>query len=89
MIVIGCPKDGIIEAAALRADECTPVPDPLIPLIVPAIPDQPLTEAELERLDTFLAACKGGKAMNIEQLDGFFAALIVGPDLLPPQVRNG
>jgi uncharacterized protein len=51
---------------------------------VPSIPHQPLTEAELERLDTFLAECKGGKAMNIEELDGFFAALIVGPDLVMP-----
>jgi uncharacterized protein len=48
------------------------------------IPHQPLTETELEHLDRFLAKCKGGKAMNIEELDGFFAALVVGPDLVMP-----
>jgi Uncharacterised protein family (UPF0149) len=36
--------------------------------------------------------CKGGKAMNVEQLDGFFAALIAGP-VMPseyyPEVFGG
>jgi len=39
-----------------------------------------LTQPELDHLGQFLKNCKGGKAMNIEQLDGFFAALIAGPD---------
>ena len=38
--------------------------------------------------------CKGGKAMNLEELDGFFAALVAGPETgLPseyyPQVFGG
>lgn len=44
----------------------------------------PLTDAELERLAEFLGRCKGGRAINIEELDGFFAALIVGPGLVMP-----
>src|ERR1035438_10346727 len=45
---------------------------------------EPLTDAELDRLGDFLKSCKGGRAMNIEQLDGFFAALIAGPEAVMP-----
>jgi uncharacterized protein len=45
---------------------------------------EPLTKDELERLDGFLKDCKGGKAMNVEELDGFFAALIAGPEPVMP-----
>jgi uncharacterized protein len=45
---------------------------------------EPLTDPELDRLAEFLRACKGGKAMNIEELDGFFAALIAGPETVMP-----
>jgi hypothetical protein len=43
----------------------------------PFTQNDPLTDAELDRLGEFL---KGGRAMNLEQLDGFFAALIAGPE---------
>jgi hypothetical protein len=43
-----------------------------------------LTDAELDRLSDYLKSCKGGRAMNIEQLDGFFAALIAGPETVMP-----
>jgi uncharacterized protein len=43
-----------------------------------------LTDAELDRLGDFLKGCKGGKAMNVEALDGFFAALIAGPETVMP-----
>jgi uncharacterized protein len=43
-----------------------------------------LTDAELDRLAEFLSKSKGGQTMNIEQLDGFFAALIAGPEVVPP-----
>jgi uncharacterized protein len=46
--------------------------------------NEPLTEAELDRLGDFLKNCKGGRAMNIEVLDGFFAALIAGPENVMP-----
>src|ERR1700693_4799966 len=46
--------------------------------------NEPLTESELDHLGRFLKNCKGGKAMNIEELDGFFAALIAGPEIVPP-----
>lgn len=49
---------------------------------------EPLDDAELDRLGDFLKSCKGGKAMNIEQLDGFFAALIAGPDTVMPREYN-
>jgi uncharacterized protein len=45
---------------------------------------EPLTDVELNRLGDFLKSCKGGRAMNIEQLDGFFAALIAGPETVMP-----
>ncbi|KAA8686811.1 YecA family protein [Pseudomonas caricapapayae] len=44
---------------------------------------QALTEAELDRLTGFLDAI-GSPAMNIEMLDGYFAALICGPEMVPP-----
>ena len=46
--------------------------------------NEPLTDAELDRLAEFLKNCKSGKGMNIEQLDGFFAALIAGPESVMP-----
>jgi len=51
----------------------TPFPNP-----------DPLTPAELDRLGDFLKGCKGGRAMNVEALDGFFAALIAGPETVMP-----
>jgi uncharacterized protein len=51
-------------------------------------PNEPLTDAELDRLGKFLRACKGGRAMNVEQLDGFFAALIAGPETVMPSEYN-
>ena len=46
--------------------------------------NEPLTDAELDRLGDFLKGCKGGRAMNVEVLDGFFAALIAGPETVMP-----
>lgn len=46
--------------------------------------NEPLTDAEFDRLADFLKSCKGGKAMNLEELDGFFAALIAGRDVVMP-----
>ena len=45
---------------------------------------EPLTDDELDRLSDFLSSCKRGNAMNLEELDGFFSALIAGPDLVMP-----
>jgi uncharacterized protein len=50
--------------------------------------DEPTTDAELDRLGDFLESCKGGRAMNVEELDGFFAALIVGPEVVMPSEYN-
>jgi uncharacterized protein len=46
--------------------------------------NEPLTDTELDRLGDFLKGCKGGRAMNVETLDGFFAALIAGPETVMP-----
>jgi uncharacterized protein len=48
------------------------------------IQNDPPTDAELDRLGDFLKGCKGGEAMNLEELDGFFAALIAGPETVMP-----
>jgi len=50
--------------------------------------NEPLTDAELDRLGDFLKSRKGGKAMNLEELDGFFCALIAGPEPVMPSEYN-
>ena len=50
--------------------------------------NDPLTDGDLDRLGDFLKGCKGGKAMNVEALDGFFAALIAGPETVMPSEYN-
>jgi uncharacterized protein len=47
--------------------------------------NEPLTDAELDRLGDRLEGCGGGRAMNVEELDGFFAALIAGPETVMPR----
>ncbi|AYL27732.1 YecA family protein (plasmid) [Xanthomonas citri pv. citri] len=44
---------------------------------------QPLNDAQLDRLGDFLEGV-GAPAMNLEMLDGFFAALICGPETVLP-----
>jgi uncharacterized protein len=44
----------------------------------------PLIQAELDRLDDSLGRINDGNAMTLEELDGFFCALICGPELVPP-----
>ena len=46
--------------------------------------NEPLTDAEIDRLGDFLKSCKGAESMNLEELDGFFAALIAGPETVMP-----
>jgi Uncharacterised protein family (UPF0149) len=50
----------------------------------PAVNLQPLTDAELDKLADVLKRFGDKRAMNLEMLDGFFAALICGPDDVPP-----
>jgi uncharacterized protein len=45
---------------------------------------QPLTETELDQLSAVLARFGDERSMNLEQLDGFLAALICGPELVAP-----
>jgi len=45
---------------------------------------EPLTKSERKCLGDFLKRCQGGKAMNLEELDGFSAALVAGPELVMP-----
>ena len=47
---------------------------------------QPLTDAEFDRLSGFLERLDDKRSMNLEQLDGFLAALICGPgNVLPSE----
>lgn len=46
--------------------------------------DEPLTDAEYDRLETLLSLSDSEEAMDLEEMDGFFAALICGPELVPP-----
>src|ERR1035437_3487423 len=46
--------------------------------------NDPLTDAEFDRLGEFLKGCAGGKNMNVEELDGFFAALVASPEVVLP-----
>jgi uncharacterized protein len=48
-----------------------------------ATTQQPLSDDELDRLGQFLGEI-GVPAMNMESLDGYFAALICGPDMVLP-----
>src|ERR1700730_13824735 len=45
---------------------------------------QPLTDAEFERLSGILGRFDNKQPMNLEQLDGFLAALICGPEIVRP-----
>lgn len=45
---------------------------------------QPLTDDELDRLSSVLVRFGDKRAMNLEQLDGFLAALICSPDIVQP-----
>jgi uncharacterized protein len=45
---------------------------------------QPLTDAEFERLSGVLGRFDNKHQMNLEQLDGFLAALICGPEIVRP-----
>jgi uncharacterized protein len=52
--------------------------------MTPFTQNEPLTDAEIDRLGDVLKNCKGGGAMNVETLDGFFAALIAGSEAVMP-----
>ncbi len=45
---------------------------------------QRLTDNEFDRLDELLFRSGGEGALNLEELDGFFAALICGPEIVMP-----
>jgi uncharacterized protein len=51
---------------------------------MPIALDDPLTASEHKALARFLAKCASGVTPNLEALDGFFCALIVGPDVVLP-----
>ena len=49
-----------------------------------AVNEQPLTDAELDNLADVLKRFGDKHAMNLEMMDGFFAALICGPETVLP-----
>ncbi len=48
--------------------------------------DQSLTDGEYDCLAAILGRFSGENAMDLEEMDGFFAALICGPVTVPPSV---
>ena len=48
------------------------------------IAPEPLIDAEFDWLAAFLARFANDRAMNLEELDGFLAALVCSPDLVLP-----
>jgi len=50
----------------------------------PFASSNPLTDDDFEKLGDFLGGIKNGRAMNLEEMDGFFAALICGPQIVTP-----
>ena len=44
----------------------------------------PLSDEEYEILDEYLAGIEHGESMTLEEIDGFFCALVAGPELVPP-----
>ncbi len=49
----------------------------------PRLDTPPLDDAELDALDQLLQALPGDEVMNVEALDGYLTALLVGPAVLP------
>jgi uncharacterized protein len=52
------------------------------PQYQPDIADAPLNDEEISTLDAMLQALPSEAAMNVEALDGYLTALLVGPPLL-------
>lgn len=50
----------------------------------PFLTPTPLTNEEFARLGDFLESTSHGGAMNLEKMDGFFTALVCGPEMVPP-----
>jgi uncharacterized protein len=44
---------------------------------------QPLTDNEFDQLSDILERFGGKRSLNLEQLDGFLAAVVCGPDVIP------
>ena len=49
-----------------------------------ATADGTMTDAQYDRMAALLSRFRGGRAMNLEMLDGYFAALICCPDMVLP-----
>jgi len=45
----------------------------------------PLTDTDSKRLGDFLNGITTGRAMHLEAMDGFLAAVICGPEILTPR----
>ena len=43
-----------------------------------------LPESALQKMETLLRGCDNEEAMNLEMLDGFFVACVIGPDIISP-----
>jgi uncharacterized protein len=50
---------------------------------------QALTDEEFDELERFLGGIRNERAMSVEELDGFFCALVAGPELVMPSEYLG
>ena len=50
----------------------------------PFADQNPLTDDELAKPGEFLNSIKNSRAMSLEEMDGFFVALICGPEMVSP-----
>ncbi len=48
--------------------------------------DTPLSDAEYDQLESFLSQFKDKNVMNLEEIDGFFTALICSPEMTQPSI---
>src|ERR1700693_2330300 len=50
----------------------------------PCASSNPLTDDEIAKLGAFLRQSKNSRAMSLEEMDGFFTALVCGPEMVLP-----
>jgi uncharacterized protein len=67
----------------LHADYPSPM-DPNSNPLHPVSDDQSLTEGEYDRMEALLGRSSAKDAMNLEEMDGFFTALICGSEVVLP-----
>ena len=76
---LGCTILELVFSNPYNSIEVDPMP-PLRPFPSP----NSLTDDEFAFLDSFLRKANSGRAMNLEEMDGFVTALVCGPQMVMP-----